>query len=757
LCSSHICRSLGALPSQCYNCWVCMDILTALNPAQREAVEAIAGPVLILAGPGSGKTRVITHRVAYLVRVCGVQPHHIMAVTFTNKAAREMRGRLGELLGQGAEALTLGTFHAICARILRGEGKAIGLDSSFAIYDEEDQLSLIKQAMAELDLDPKQYAPRAIRSAIGSAKSRLLGPEGYAEWVGSYFEEIVLRVFQRYQELLDRGQAVDFDDLLMKTVQLFRDHPQVLGRYQSRYVHILVDEFQDTNIVQYMLMKQLAGKYRNLCVVGDPDQSIYSWRFADLRNILSFEKDYPEAKVVLLEQNYRSTKTILEVAAEVISVNRQRKPRELWTENEDGASVTVIETYNAEEEAQCVVNEVEKLAGEEGFSLRDCAVMYRVNAQSRALEESFMRYGVPYRLVGGTRFYQRKEVKDVIAYLRLIHNRRDDVGLARIINVPARGIGQRTVSQLQSRARARDASLFDALQEAVRDVGAGDDRQAFPARTRQALAGFEALMTRLIDRSHELSLPHLLDEVLEQSGYRDYILSQEDGEDRWENVMELKNVAGEYDELDPEQALTAFLEKVSLVADIDELDERADAVTLITLHQAKGLEFPAVFIVGLEEGILPHRRSFDDPGEMEEERRLCYVGITRARKRLYLLRCCRRALFGGSTANPPSRFLQDISPHLITPRDLWQDSAAPVARPDFDRDFSAAPAPVDGPVLKVGDRVRHSKFGPGIVMNCNPTRTDHELTVVFEEAGVKKLLASLAPLEKMEQDFDFSS
>ena len=730
-----------------------MDILTALNLAQREAVEAIAGPVLILAGPGSGKTRVITHRVAYLVRVCGVQPHRIMAVTFTNKAAREMRDRLGQLLGQGAEALTLGTFHAICARVLRREGQVIGLASSFVIYDEEDQLSLIKQAMAELNLDPKQYAPRALRSGISAAKSRLIGPESYGQWVSSYFDEIVHRVYQRYQELLERGQAVDFDDLLMRTVQLFRDHPGVLERYQSRYVHILVDEFQDTNLVQYVLTKQLAGRYRNICVVGDPDQSIYSWRFADLRNILSFEKDYPEAKVVLLEQNYRSTRTILEAAAEVIAVNRQRKPRELWTENEDGASVMVIENYNAEEEAQSVVNEVEKLVGHEGMSLRDCAVMYRVNAQSRALEEACMRYGVPYKLVGGTRFYQRREVKDVIAYLRLVHNRRDDVSLARIINVPARGIGQRTVSQLQSRARAGGASLFDALQEAVRDVEAGEDRQGLPARTRRVLAGFEALIDRLAERSRELSLSQLLDEILAQSGYKDHILAQEDGEERWENVMELKGVAAEYDELDPQEALTAFLEKVSLVADIDELDERADAVTLITLHQAKGLEFPAVFIVGLEEGILPHRRSFDAPEEMEEERRLCYVGITRARKRLYLLRCYRRALFGGMTANPPSRFLEDIPPHLVSPRQLWQHSAAPVVGPDLGRDFSAAPAPFSDLVLKVGDRVRHSKFGPGIVMSCNPTRTDHELTVVFEEAGVKKLLASLAPLEKMDEDF----
>jgi DNA helicase-2/ATP-dependent DNA helicase PcrA len=734
-----------------------MDILATLNPAQREAVEAIEGPVLILAGPGSGKTRVITHRIAYLIKSCGVSPHNIMAVTFTNKAAREMKERLEQLLGQAVEALTLGTFHAICARILRREGKAIGLESSFVIYDEEDQLSLTKQALEELNLDPKQYAPRALHSAISAAKSRLIGPKDYAQRVSSYFEEIVHRIYQRYQQLLSQGRAVDFDDLLMKTVQLFQDHPQILSRYQSRYVHILVDEFQDTNIVQYMLMKHLAGKYRNLCVVGDPDQSIYSWRFADLRNILSFEKDYPEAKVVFLEQNYRSTKTILDVASDIISVNMQRKPKKLWTENEDGTSVIVIESYNAEEEAQSVVNEIEKLADQEQISLKDCAVMYRVNAQSRALEETFLRYGVPYRLVGGTRFYQRREVKDIIAYLRLIHNPQDNFSLTRIINVPVRGIGQRTLSHLQDWAKAHETSLFEALKQVSHNVIASEVKQSLPSRIIQALAGFDAAVAELIARSRELNLSGLLDEILEHTRYREYILNKEDGEERWENIMELKSVASEYDELDPQEALAAFLEKVSLVSDIDELDEKADAVTLITLHQAKGLEFPAVFIVGLEEGILPHRRSFNDPEEMEEERRLCYVGITRAKKRLYLLRSYRRSLFGGSTANPPSRFLQDISPNLISPRGLWEESPTPVASSDFNRDSQPSFQPLSTLMLKVGDHVHHSKFGPGIVMNCLPTRDDQELTVAFEEAGVKKLLASLAPLEKIEKDFDFSS
>ncbi|MDH4068560.1 MAG: UvrD-helicase domain-containing protein, partial [Dehalococcoidia bacterium] len=687
---------------------------------------------------------------AYLVKVCGISPHHIMAVTFTNKAAREMRERLEGLLGQAIEALALGTFHAICARILRREGKAIGLGSSFVIYDEDDQLRLVKQVLEELDLDPKQYAPQALRSAIGAAKSRLINPEEYARRVGSYFEEIVHRVYHRYQQLLSQGQAVDFDDLLMKTVQLFRDHPKILDRYQSRYVHILVDEFQDTNIAQYELTKQLAGKYRNLCVVGDPDQSIYSWRFADLRNILSFEKDYPEAKVVFLEQNYRSTKTILEVASDVISANVLRKPKKLWTANEDGTPVAVIESYNADEEAQCVVNEIERLVSQEQMALKDCAVMYRVNAQSRALEETFLRYGLPYKLVGGTRFYQRQEVKDIIAYLRLVHNPQDNVSMTRIINVPGRGIGQKTISTLQSWARANDTSLLEALKQVGHNAVADEAKQSLPTRIVQGLAGFDALMANLTAGSHELGLSGLLDEILEHTGYKHYILQKEDGEERWENIMELRNVASEYDELAPGEALTEFLEKVSLVSDIDELDDKADAVTLITLHQAKGLEFPAVFIVGLEEGILPHRKSFDDPEQMEEERRLCYVGITRAKRRLYLLRSYRRSLFGGSTANPPSRFLRDISSHLVSPRGLWAESPIPIASP-----YSQPSArPSSTLMLKVGDHVRHTKFGSGIVMNCSPVRDDQELTVVFEEAGVKKLLASLAPLEKIDRHFN---
>ncbi len=712
-----------------------MDILATLNPAQREAAETVEGPILILAGPGSGKTRVITHRVAYLIKVCGVKPHNIMAVTFTNKAAREMEERLEQLLGQTSEALTLGTFHAICARILRREAGAIGLNPRFVIYDAEDQLNAIKQSLQEIDLDPKQYSPHAIQSMISSAKSRLLNPQQYSERVQSYFEEIVQRVYEQYQGLLSKSEALDFDDLLMKTAQLFENHPAILSRYQSRYVHILVDEFQDTNLAQYALIKQLAGKYKNICVVGDPDQSIYSWRFADLRNILTFEKDYPNAKVVILEQNYRSTKNILQVASDIISQNVNRKPKELWTGNEAGSLINIVESYTEDEESQFVVSEVERLVTQEKLSLKDFAAMYRVNAQSRALEESFVRYGVPYRLIGGTRFYQRQEIRDALAYLRVIRNPNDNLSLMRIINVPGRGIGQVTVAHLQVRARSDDISLYHALKHMVSE-------KAFPSRILPAITRFSIVIDELITKSRELNPAELLDEILESTGYREHILNKEHGEERWENIMELRNVASDYNEPSPEQALDAFLEKVSLVSDTDELDGTIDAVTLITLHQAKGLEFPVVFIAGMEEGVLPHRKSFDDPDEMEEERRLCYVGITRAKKHVYLLRSYRRSLFGSGLVNPPSRFLEDIPPQLMTTKGLWERETAP---PPVSRE-----KPTE---LIVGDQVYHNKFGSGIVVDCFPIRGDQEITVSFQRVGVKKLLFSLAPLRKIEPNY----
>ena len=717
------------------------DILEGLNPAQREAAETIEGPLLIIAGPGSGKTRVITHRIAYLVRVLGVSPQRIAAVTFTNKAAREMRQRLDRLLGTRAEGLTCGTFHALCVAILRRDGQHIGLERDFAIYDQEDQLGLLKRAMEQLDIDPRRFPIRAILSAISGAKSILLDPPGFATTVGSYYEEVVLRVYERYQELLSRSKAVDFDDLLFKAVQLLQRAPKVLERYQSRYLHLLIDEFQDTNIAQYTLAKLLAGRYRNICVVGDPDQSIYSWRNADIRNILSFQKDYPDARVVNLAENYRSTKTILEVAKHLISPNRERLDKELWTGKEQGVPVVVREAHNEEEEAQKVVQEAERLVQEEGYRLADCAVMYRINAQSRAHEEACLRYGISYKLVGAVRFYHRREVKDVVAYLRLLHNPYDEVSLERVINVPLRGIGARTVEELSGWARGRDLPLYTGLQTLVAMSEEGSADLPLAARSVAALARFLQLLNGLLEEAGSLGVGDLVDAVLKRIDYRRHLMDgDERGEEKWENVQELRGQAVDFQELAPQEGLTAFLERVALVSDVDNLNEAQDALTLITLHQAKGLEFPVVFIVGMEEGLLPHARSLDDPAEMEEERRLCYVGVTRAEERLYLMRAFRRTSMGASLPSMPSRFLADIPSHLLT-------TPQPVAAGRW----AMAQPRESGPVpFKAGDKVRHAKFGEGVVVNCTASGADHEVTVAFKGgSGVKRLLHSYAALEKV--------
>ena len=731
-----------------------MDILQGLNPAQREAVEAIEGPLLILAGPGSGKTGVITHRVAYLVKVCGVAPHRIMAVTFTNKAAREMKERLYQLVGKTVDSLTLGTFHSICARILRVDGEPVGLNRNLVIYDNDDQVSLVKRTMQELGIDPKNFSPRNILSAISAAKSQLLGVEEHAHHCHTYFDEVVHRVYQRYQGVLQENNGVDFDDLLLKTVQLLRDNPNVLEKYASRYVHLLIDEFQDTNVVQYALAKQIASQHRNICVVGDPDQSIYSWRYADIRNILDFEKDYPNSRVVFLEQNYRSTQTILDGAHHVISANQQRKEKSLWTKNSVGSPITVAEAYTEHEEAQLVAREVERQVGEGQHEMGDCAVMYRTNAQSRAIEEAFLRYGLPYKLVGATRFYERREVKDIIAYLRLIHNPYDSVSLMRVINVPNRGIGQRSTDELLRWAQELSVPPYTALQM----LGNGGDTEEgsgasiqhpFGPRIAHSLTNFLVLLNDLVDQAQELDVVKLIDAVTDRTGYKSYLLnSDESGQDRWENVLELRSVASEYRHLPPEEGISSLLEGVALVSDTDNLDEKTSSVTLITLHQAKGLEFPVVFIVGMEEGILPHMRSFDDSAQMEEERRLCYVGMTRAKERLYLVRAFRRMLMGSSTVNPPSRFLEAIPPHLITR--LSKGSRAVESKP-ADRWWSAS---TEGEMkeagVKAGDHVCHSTFGKGVVVACKATGGDHEVTVAFKgNVGVKKLLLSYAPLEKI--------
>jgi DNA helicase-2/ATP-dependent DNA helicase PcrA len=556
--------------------------------------------------------------------------------------------------------------------------------------------------------------------------------------VGSYYEEVVHRVYERYQELLTEASALDFDDLIMRTVQLFRNQPDVLAKYQSRYLHVMIDEFQDTNLAQYIISKQLAGKYRNICVVGDPDQSIYSWRQADLRHILDFERDYPDVKVVFLEQNYRSTQTILKAADHVIAANEKRKKKRLWTENVEGVPITVTQTYNEQEEAHFVVSEVEKLVASRRWKAGDIAIMYRTNAQSRALEEEFVRYGFPYRLVGATRFYERREVKDVVAYLRLIHNPYDVISLSRVINVPVRGIGQRTIAELDAWANQKGLPYYDALKL----ISTGEE-SPIASRSSQALSNFIKMIDELIARSKELSLVDLLDLVLDKTGYKKYILEGADGEERWENIMELRTVAAEFRDLKPREGLAALLEEVALVSDVDELDEKVEATTLITLHQAKGLEFPVVFIVGMEEGVLPHFKSLPDPEQMEEERRLCYVGITRAKEKVYLVYALRRSLMGSSAHNPPSRFLKDI------PLDLTTSPAARSLETASPQPKVVLTAP-SAPPLKAGEHVSHAMFGEGIVVNCTASGGDHEVTIAFKgDAGIKRFLFSLAPLQKL--------
>jgi len=753
-----------------------MDTLRDLNPAQREAVEQAQGPLLILAGPGSGKTRVIAHRIAYLIADEGVHPYRIVAVTFTNKAAREMRSRVDALLGESAAGVWMGTFHAVCARILRVDGGAIGIDRAFAIYDDADQVSLMKRVLEELAVDPRKFAPRAILSAISRAKSELASPAAFAASVRDYFGELVSRAYERYQALLEENNALDFDDMIMRTVVLFREHDSILEKYQQRFLHVLVDEFQDTNVAQYILARQLAGGHGNICVVGDPDQSIYSWRSADIRNILNFQRDYPNAKVVYLEQNYRSTQNILDSAHAVIVANRQRVEKNLWTEQSAGEPIVVYEAYDDVEEADFVAAEVQALTSRgpsapsddsSASSGRDCvsprwhrpgeiAVMYRTNAQSRAIEEAFVRERIPYRVVGGTRFYERKEVKDVIAYLRLVYNPFDRIAFERVVNVPARGIGAKTLEELSRWAASRDLPVYAALQSLRPvDEARGSKLEVRPVELRRPDFEPPDLATRSLTAllAFRDLLEGLISSVLERTRYRRYLLDEYgdvEGEERWENVQQLLTLAAEYEGLAPESALPQFLEDVALVSDVDEYEDRVDAATLITLHAAKGLEFPVVFIVGMEEGVLPHMRSFDDPSQLEEERRLCYVGITRAKERLYLVRAFRRHLMGSTLHNPLSRFLKDLPQHLVAGRKAAADEAAELARgPSLARLRDQRPAVPSDAVFAAGDHVRHERFGEGVVVSCVVTPSDQEVTVAFQgDAGIKKLLLSYAPLER---------
>ncbi len=753
------------------------DPFEHLNQAQRDAVQKVDGPVLVLAGPGSGKTRVLTHRVAYLIDTVGIDPYRLLAVTFTNKAAREMRERLDLLLGEGrSQALTVGTFHSICARFLRRDIHHLGRERDFAIYDSDDQQRVMKSVLKQLDLDEKKHSPRAIHATISRAKNELVDVAEFRKHARSYFDEVVTRCFERYQAILKESNALDFDDLLVETVHLFEQHPTVLEFYQRRYTHLLADEYQDTNRVQYMLLKLLAAAHRNIFVVGDEDQSIYAFRGADIRNIRSFEDDYPDAQVIVLNQNYRSTQMILDVAQAVINHSVQRRHnKQLETQNGTGVHVQLLEGYDQEEEAQAVVSEIARLLASAQYQPRDIAVMYRTNAQSRAIEESLIGRGMRYHIVGGTRFYERKEIKDALAYLRLMLNPFDSVSFGRVLNWPGRGIGDRSQDELERWAADHQVPAYVALQmlSEQADINKPANVPAFSARIRNALLGFLALLDELITARENYNLDELLDMLLARVGFQEALkreYGEEEAIDRWNNVLELRNVAMNYVNLPRESQLPTFLEEVALVADVDTLDPERNLITCITLHQAKGLEYPIVFLTGLEDGLLPHSRSVDDPAALDEERRLFYVGATRAKERLYLLYATRRATYGRHQPSQRSRFLNDIPAELLkqaarrsygntqqtsmfTNRSRFErvtpargrSEERPTAQPAQQRE-QAKPGTV---AFFAGQRVRHGLFGEGVVVSSRLIDNDEEVTVAFAGKGVKRLLASFAKLEAL--------
>ncbi len=751
-----------------------MVILDNLNRQQQIAVEAGNGPVLVLAGPGSGKTRVLTHRIAYLVQAIGVAPWHILAVTFTNKAAREMGQRVETLLGGRPSGLTMGTFHATCVRILRRESEVLfGYGRDFVIFDTDDQRQVAKQVVRDLDLDEKKFKPNRMLSGISAAKNELITPELYA--AEDYLSEIIRRVYMRYQEILVANNAMDFDDLLMNTVLLFDERPDVLARYQEKYEHVLVDEFQDTNTAQYAMLRRLVPGHGNIFAVGDADQSIYKWRGADFRNINRFREHYPGAELILLEQNYRSTQVILDAAKAIIRRNRDRVDKELFTERQGGAPIIVREAYNDTEEAELVVSTIESLMLD-GVEPGGCAVMYRTNAQSRVLEEAFIRSGLNYRLVGATRFYGRREIKDLVAYLRLVYNPADAVSFSRAINTPPRGIGKKTQETLAAWADRLGLAPGEALLRLLDP----DTQHPFSSRAYNALGAFAERLRDWMVLQEQIGVGDLLDTILEAINYRAYIDDgTEEGQDRWANIMELRTVARDFDDTD----LGSFLEQVALVSDVDDLEEDPNAPTLLTLHAAKGLEFPVVFIVGLEDGLLPHSRALEDGEELAEERRLFYVGLTRAKDQVILSHAFRRMTYGGVEVSVPSRFLHDLPAGLVeggssrqrrqeTTRraSSWQwtppapaagrsanrergpsrtSSGKPLPEPNPWSERAAAnkPAAYGEQRYRSGQKVSHRKFGGGIVIESKLTGNDEEVVVAFKEAGIKKLIASIAKLE----------
>lgn len=736
-----------------------MSIYDTLNDRQREAVFHTEGPVLILAGAGSGKTRVLTQRIAYLIEEKGVNPWNIMAITFTNKAAGEMRERVDKIVGFGSESIWVSTFHSSCVRMLRRFIDRLGFDTNFTIYDTDDQKTLMKDICKRLDIDTKIYKERAIMAAISSAKDELIGPEEYEiNVMGDFSKRKIALAYKEYQKELKKNNALDFDDLIMKTVELFQACPDVLEYFQERFKYIMVDEYQDTNTAQFKFVSLLAEKYRNLCVVGDDDQSIYKFRGANIKNILGFEHVFADAKVVRLEQNYRSTQNILNAANQVIQNNLERKTKTLWTENEEGEKLHFRQFMNAYEEAEYIVGDISKKVREKDGEYRDMAILYRTNAQSRLFEEKFLMANIPYKLVGGVNFYARKEIKDLLAYLKTVDNARDDLAVKRIINVPKRGIGATTLSRVQDYASQENISFYNALRQAEQITSLG--------RAAAKVAPFVTFIQTLRSKAEILSPSELLKDIIDSTGYVKELEAEgtEEAEARIENIDELITKVVSYEEENDEPTLSGFLEEVALVADIDSVDGDDNQVLLMTLHSAKGLEFPFVYLAGMEDGIFPSYMTItaDDPTEIEEERRLCYVGITRAMKDLTLTCAQQRMIRGETQYNKVSRFIKEIPRELVElGREFQEKKVMDIPMPTSFRQMKQAfkqPAFVpkqfevkktDGLDYSVGDTVKHIKFGTGVVTAIVEGGRDYEVTVNFDKVGVKKMFASFAKLKKV--------
>ena len=715
-----------------------IDFLKDLNPPQREAVSYINGPLLILAGAGSGKTRVLAYRIAYMIGVGKISPDKMLAVTFTNKAAEEMRSRVEKLVGKTGFPAWISTFHSLCSKILRKEAGSLGYKTNFVIYDEDNSLSLIKRCMEELDISSKKFSPQAILSRISGAKNELVDWRSYSLSAEDFFERHVARVYQLYQEKLEQASAFDFDDLIMKMAELFEKNPSVLKKYQNRFQYILVDEYQDTNHAQYVLVKQLSSVHRNLCVVGDDDQSIYGWRGADLNNILDFEKDYPDCKVIRLEQNYRSTQVILDAASSVVTNNLGRKGKTLWTDKKGGDKICLHLVEDENYEALICVQKIKHLLEKTNLILKDFVILYRTNAQSRILEQKLRDAGIPYIIVGGVRFYQRKEVKDILAYLKVISNLDDVLNLRRIINVPSRGIGDKTLSKLEDFALGKRINFFEAIKEV-------EKISDMPQRMKNQINDFYRMINEFIRAKSQLPIDKLTKLIIEKTGYLDELKKEKtiEAESRAENVLELVTAVEEFKQRAEILSLESFLEEVSLLTDVDSWDETKDRVNLMTLHSAKGLEFPVVFITGLEEGLFPISRSLESSRETEEERRLFYVGLTRAKEKVFLSYCHHRKRFG-DMVNLRSRFLDEIPENLLEVEDFiprgWKGKETEKIKKDEEDYFEDS-------LLKVGTRVLHPHFGEGKVIKKEGLGENCRVEVQFKSGFIKRLMVKYADLE----------